>query len=210
MLLAIILSTSGAKARKSSNRCSWLSFCRLLEPRPESLQIDAPGYHFVDFWCRGQKFFKSMLLAIILSTSGAKARKSSNRWSWLSFFDFCCQGQKVFKSMLLEIIFSTSGAKARKSSNQYSWLSFCRLLEPMPKSLQINAPGYHFVDFWCQGQKVFKSMLLAIILSTLGAKARKSSNRCSWLSFCRLLVPRPESLQIDAPGHHFVVFWGQG
>ena len=43
MLLDIILSTSGAKARKSWNRCSWTSFCRLLEPRPNSLQIDAPG-----------------------------------------------------------------------------------------------------------------------------------------------------------------------
>jgi hypothetical protein len=150
--------------------------CLLLEPRLESLQIDAPGYYFDDFWSQGQKVFKSMLLAIILSTSGAKARKSSNRCSWLSscrlleprpksleinapgyhFVDFWSQGQKVF--------------------NRCSWLSFCRLLQPRPKSLQIDAPGYHFVDFWSQGQKVFKSMLLAIILSTSGAKARKSPN----------------------------------
>ena len=95
---------------------------------------------------------------------------------------FWSQGWKAFKSMLLAIILTISGAKARKSSNRCSWLSSCRLLEPRPKSLEINAPGYHFVDFWSQGQKVF--------------------NRCSWLSFCRLLEPRPESLQIDAPGYH--------
>ena len=52
----------------------------------------------------------------------------------------------------------------------------------MPESLQINAPGYHFGDFWSQCHKVFKSML--------------------WLSFWRLLEPMPESLQIDAPGYH--------
>ena len=51
----------------------------MLEPTPESFQIDAPGYHFVDFWSQRQKASKSMLPVIILSTSGAKARKSSNR-----------------------------------------------------------------------------------------------------------------------------------
>ena len=29
------------------------------------------------------------------------------------------------------------------------------------------------------------------------------------LSFCRVLEPRPESLQLDAPGHHFVGNWGR-
>jgi hypothetical protein len=144
------LSTSGAKARKSSNRCSWQSFCRLLEPRPESLQIDAPGYHFVDFWSQGQKVFKSMLLAIILSTFGAKARKSSNRWSWLSF----CR--------LME-----PGQESLQIDARGSWLSFCRLTSgARPESLQIDVPGHHFVDFWSQGQKVFKSMLLGIMLTT--------------------------------------------
>ena len=141
----------------------------------------------VYFWSQGWKAFKSMLLAIILTISGAN------------------QGQKVFKSMLLAIIFSTSGAKARKSSNRCSWLSFCQLLEPKLESLQIDGPGYHFVDLWSQGKKVFKlmlvargyhfvdlllvpghkvfkSMFLATILSTSGAKARKSSNRCFWVS----------------------------
>ena len=126
MLLVIILPISGAKAIKSANRCSWPSFCQLLEPKLESLQIDGPGYHFVDLWSQGKKVFKLMLVAIILSTY------------------FWCQ--------------------ARKSSNRCSWPPFCRLLEPRPESLQIDAPGNHFVDFWSQGRKVFKSMLLAITL----------------------------------------------
>jgi len=119
MLLVFILLTSGASAKKFPNRCWWLSFCWLLTPKPESLQIDNPGYHFVD------------------------------------------------------------GAKARKSSNRCAWLSFRRFLEPMPESLQIDAPGNNFVDIWSQAQKVFKSMLLAIILSTSGTKVRKSINRWS-------------------------------
>jgi len=73
-------------------------------PRPESLQIGAPGYPLADFWSQGQKVLKSMLLAIILSTSGAKARKSSIDAPGYHFVDFCSQGQKVFKSMLLAII----------------------------------------------------------------------------------------------------------
>ena len=105
---------------------------------PESLQIDSPGCHFLNF---------------------------------------LSQCQKVFKSMLMDIISSTSGAR--------------------PECLQIDAPGHHFVDSWSQGQNVFKSMLLDIIWLTSGANARKSSNQCSWT----FLEPRPECLQIDAPGH---------
>ena len=41
-LLEQVLSTSGAKARKLSNRASWDWFCRLPEPRPESHQIEPP------------------------------------------------------------------------------------------------------------------------------------------------------------------------
>ena len=41
-LLEQVLSTSGAKARKLSNRASWYWFCRLPEPRPESHQIEPP------------------------------------------------------------------------------------------------------------------------------------------------------------------------
>jgi len=165
------LSTSGANARKCSNRASWTSFCRLLEPRPESGQIEPPGRHFVDFWS---------------------------------------QGQKVLKSSLLDVILSTSGANARKWSNRASWTSFCRLLEPRPESAQIEPPGRHFVDFWSQGQKVLKSSILSVILSTSCAKAGKYSNRASWTSFCRLLKPMPESGQIEPPGRHFVDFWSQG
>ena len=53
--LELILWTSGANAGKSSNRAFWNSFCRLLEPRPESHQIEPPGTGFVDFWGQGQK-----------------------------------------------------------------------------------------------------------------------------------------------------------
>ena len=53
--------------------------------------------------------------------------------------------------------------------------------------------GTSFVDFWSQGQKVIKSSLLVLVFSTSGANARKSLNRASWDSFCRLLEPRLES-----------------
>ena len=66
-LLELILSTSGAKAGKSSNRASWDYFCRLLEPRPESHQIERPGTGFVDFWRQDQKVIKSSLLGLVLS-----------------------------------------------------------------------------------------------------------------------------------------------
>ena len=98
------------------------------------------------------------------------------------FVDFCSLGGKVSKSMLLVMISSTSGANARKLPNRCSWLSICRLLEPRPESHQIDSPGYHFVDFWSQGGKVFKSMLLAVISLTSGANARKLPNRLSGLS----------------------------
>ena len=78
--------------------------------------------------------------------------------------------------------------------NRASWTSFCRLLEPRPESAQIEHPERHFVDFLRQGEKVVKSSLLGVILSTSEAKARKCSNRASWTSVCRLLKPRPESL----------------
>ena len=75
-------STFGANARKSSNRTSWGWFSRLLEPRPESRQIEPPGTLFVDCLIRGWKVIKSSFLGFVLSTSGANARKSSNRFSW--------------------------------------------------------------------------------------------------------------------------------
>ena len=86
--------------------------------------------------------------------------------------DFWSQCERVFKSSLLDIILLTSGAKAGKCSNRASWTSFCRLLEPRPESAQIEHPARHFVDFWNQGQKVLKSRLLELILSTFEAKAR--------------------------------------
>ena len=86
-------------------------------------------YRFVDFWIQGQKTTKSSLMGLVLMTSGAKTRKSSNRASFLG------------------LVLSTSAAKARKSSNRVSWDSFCRLLEPRLKSHQIELPGSgeHFI-----------------------------------------------------------------
>ena len=110
------------------------------------------------------------------------------------FVDLWSPGQKVLKPSILEVILSTSGANARECSNRASWASFCRLLKPMPESAQIEPPGRHFVDFWSQCQKVLKSSILGVILSTSEAKARKCSNRASWTSVCRLVKPRPESL----------------
>ena len=116
----------------------------------------------------------------ILVTQGQKVIKIDA--PGYHFVDFCSLGGKVSKSMLLVMISSTSGANARKLPNRCSWLSICRLLEPRPESHQIDTPGYHFVDFWSQGGKVFKSMLLAMISLTSGANARKLPNRLSGLS----------------------------
>ena len=82
---AIVLLIPGSKARKSSNQASWDWFCRLLEPWPESHQIEPPGTGFVDFWSHGRKVIKSSLLGLVLSTSWANAEKSLNRVSWDSF-----------------------------------------------------------------------------------------------------------------------------
>ena len=81
-LLRLVLSTSGANARKSSHRASWEWFSRRLEPRPDSHQIQPPRTGFGDFLSQGWKVIESSLLGIVLSTSGAKATKSSNRFSW--------------------------------------------------------------------------------------------------------------------------------
>ena len=82
----------------------------------------------------------------------------------------------------------------------YKPYSCSDILLLMLESAQIEFPGRHFADFLGKGQKVLKSSLLDVILSTSGAKARKCSNRYSWASFCpslasfcRLLEPRPES-----------------
>ena len=43
-----------------------MSFCRLLEPRPESVQIQPSRTHFVDFWSQCQKVMKSSCRSVIL------------------------------------------------------------------------------------------------------------------------------------------------
>ena len=83
--LGLVFSMSGAKAKKISNRVSWGWFCRLLEPRLESHQIEPPGIRFVDCWSQWQKFIKSRLLGLVWSTSGAEARKSLKQTSWDRF-----------------------------------------------------------------------------------------------------------------------------
>ena len=65
---AIVLLIPGSKARKSLNQASWDWFCRLLEPWPESHQIDSPGIRFLDLWSQGQKAIKSSLLARFVSS----------------------------------------------------------------------------------------------------------------------------------------------
>ena len=116
------------------------------------------------------------------------------------------QSQKVFSSMLQGMILSTSGTRTRKSSNQCPRVWFCWLLEPGRESLQIDAPGCDFIDFWSQGQKVMKMLLQDVILLTSGARARKSWNQCSRVCFSWLLEPGPESLKINTPGSDFVDF----
>ena len=74
-----------SQGRNTSNRVFWSPFCRLLEPRPENAQIDPSGVHFSDFWSQGLEMLKSTFLELILSTSGAKAWKCSNRSFWSSF-----------------------------------------------------------------------------------------------------------------------------
>ena len=78
----LVLSASGAQARKSSNRASLDWFSRCLEPRLECHQIEPPGDGFVDFLSQGWKVIKSNFLGLILSTSGANASKSLNRATW--------------------------------------------------------------------------------------------------------------------------------
>ena len=94
--------------------------------------------------------------------------------------DFWIEGQKIIKSSFLELVLSISGANARKSSNRAFLDWFSRCLEPKPKRYQIEFPGVAFVGFLIRGWKVVKSSLLGLVLSTSGAKARKSSNQPSW------------------------------
>ena len=94
----IVLLIPGSQIRKSSNRASWDWFCRLLEPWPESHQIELPGTGFVDFWSHGRKVIKSSLLELVLVTSWANAEKSLNRVSWDSFCLIGSRSQHNFTS----------------------------------------------------------------------------------------------------------------
>ena len=91
--LGLVLPTSWAKAGNSSNRVFWDSFCRLLQPRPESHQIESAGTSFVDFLNQCEKVMKSSFLGFVFSNTGAKARKSSNRvsWDWFCLINTWCR-----------------------------------------------------------------------------------------------------------------------
>ena len=185
--LGLVFSISGANARKCSNRASWDSFYRLLEPRPESHQIKLPGTGFLDFWSQRQKVFKSSFLGFVLSTSGAKARKSSNRvsWDWFSRLleptpeipSESIGGRAGWAGWLAGLagwaawagLLGWLGWAGLGRDSAWDW--FCRLLEPRPESHQIELPGSGFLDFWSQRQKVFKSSFLGFVLSASGAKA---------------------------------------
>ena len=197
--LGLVFPISGANARKCLKRASWDSFCRLLEPRPESHQIKLPGTGFLDFWSQRQKVFKSSFLGFVLSTSGAKARKSSNRvsWDWFSRLleptpeipSESIAGRAGWAGWLAGLagwaawagLLGWLGWAGRCRDSAWDW--FCRLLEPRPESHQIEPPGSGFLDFWSQRQEVFKSSFLGFVLSASGAKARKSSNQASWDRF---------------------------
>ena len=84
--------------------------------------------------------------------------------------------------------------KCQKSKIQIKWNRF--LSKTFSRMHHVVLSLRHPLD---TGLKI-KSNLLELILSTSGAKARKSSNRASWDWFCRLLAPRPESHQIEPPG----------
>ena len=64
---AIVLLIPGSKARKSWNQAFWDWFCRLLEPWPESHQIEPLGIGFGDFLSQCWKVIKSSLMGFVLS-----------------------------------------------------------------------------------------------------------------------------------------------
>ena len=68
------------------------------------------------------------LMGLVFSTSGAKARKSSNRPSWNWFYRPLKPTPKVIKSIILGLVLSTSGIKT--------------------ESHQIEPPGSDFVNSW--------------------------------------------------------------
>ena len=49
--------------------------CRLLEPTPESLQINIPRIRFVDFWSQGQKVIKSSCLGLAVTCHNGKRKR---------------------------------------------------------------------------------------------------------------------------------------
>ena len=129
------MSTYGAKARKSLNRVSWDWFSRLLEPRPGSHQIEFLEIRFLDVLSHGWTVIQSSLLGLVLLTSGAKAKESSNRSSWDWFCRLLEPRPESYQIELLGtgfLIFWSQGQKVIKSS----------------------VSGF---DFWSQGQKIIKS-----------------------------------------------------
>ena len=120
--------------------------------------------------------FKSNLLDLILSTSGAKAGMSQIEPSAAHFIDFWSQGQKMLKSSLLELILSTSGAKARKCSNRAFWSSFCQLLEPKPETAHLGIQKCNFIVFLT----FFNSKVSFYVVFMTFRMAKCHFTRCFW------------------------------
>ena len=131
--LGLVFLTSGANARKSSNQASWDSFCRLLEPRPESHQIESPGTGFLDYWSQRQK---SQAKA---SGAGLAGLGWLAGWAgWLGCLGWLAGLAALGRAgpgLCLGLVLSTSGTKARISSNRAPWVWFSRFLEPTPESV---------------------------------------------------------------------------
>ena len=172
----------------------WTSFCGFLGPNTESVQIEHPQPHFVNFWSQGQKVLKSFLLYFILASCEAKLRKCG-------------------KSNLLDVILSTSGAKTRKCSNQASRALFGGLLEARKKcsnrsswtSLSTSGgaacfPVNAYQDSATSSGTYKPCCCSCSFRSDSGAILQMPKPRWS------AQMPAPDGVQIERLGLHFVKF----
>ena len=128
-ILGSVPSTSGAIARKSTNRTSWDRFRRHLGPWPESHQIEYPGIGSVDIWSHGQKVIKSSILGSVSSSSGAMARKSLNRLSWDRFRRHLEPWPESHRIEHPSFVFGSGGQGCNRAPIEYTNLGdFCLFL----------------------------------------------------------------------------------
>ena len=72
----------------------------------------------------------------------------------------------------------------------------------------VNNRASNFVDFWSKGHKVIKSRLLAMILSSSGARARKQCARCALESLRGVSrIPPSISLRFAEISHNEYKQW---